>query len=49
MPKVAIVMGSASDLGIVKPAIDTLKEFGIEYEARVISAHRTPEIGRAHV
>ncbi len=43
MPKVAIVMGSASDLGVVKPAIDTLKEFGIEYEARVISAHRTPE------
>lgn len=42
MPKVAIVMGSISDLAVVKPAIDTLKDFGIECEARVISAHRTP-------
>ena len=42
MAKVAIVMGSNSDLPVVKGAIDVLKDFGVEYEARVISAHRTP-------
>ena len=42
MAKVAIVMGSNSDLPVVKGAIDKLKQFGVEYEARVISAHRTP-------
>lgn len=44
MPKVAIVMGSVSDLDVVKPAIDILKKFDVEVEARVISAHRTPEM-----
>lgn len=43
MKKVAIVMGSNSDLPVVKGAIDMLKEFGVEFEARVISAHRTPQ------
>ncbi len=43
MAKVAIVMGSNSDLPVVKGAIDKLKEFGVEFEARVISAHRTPQ------
>lgn len=43
MAKVAIVMGSNSDLPVVKGAIDKLKQFGVEYEARVISAHRTPQ------
>ena len=43
MPKVAIVMGSDSDLPVVKGAIETLKRFGVEVEARVISAHRTPQ------
>ena len=42
--KVAVVMGSDSDLPVVKPAIDTLRDFGIEAEAHVMSAHRTPEI-----
>ena len=42
MAKVAIVMGSNSDLPVVKGAIDQLKEFGVEFEAHVISAHRTP-------
>ncbi len=42
MAKVAIVMGSNSDLPVVKGAIEQLKNFGIDYEARVISAHRTP-------
>ena len=41
--KIAIIMGSDSDLPVVKPAIATLKEFGVEYEVRVISAHRTPD------
>lgn len=43
MAKEAIVMGSNSDLPVVKGAIDKLKQFGVEYEARVISAHRTPQ------
>lgn len=40
--KVGVVMGSASDLGVMQPAIDTLIEFGIEVDKRVISAHRAP-------
>lgn len=43
MKKVAIIMGSDSDLPIVTPAIKQLKELGIETEVRVMSAHRTPE------
>ncbi len=42
-PRVAIVMGSTSDLPTMKPAADALQQFGIAYEMRVISAHRTPE------
>jgi len=42
MKKVAIVMGSDSDLPKLTPAIDKLKELGIPCEVRVISAHRTP-------
>lgn len=41
--KAAVIMGSKSDLPIVKETIKTLKEFEIETEAHVISAHRTPE------
>ncbi len=41
--KVAVIMGSDSDLPVVAPAITTLRQFGIEVEARVMSAHRTPE------
>lgn len=37
-------MGSASDWGVVKETVDTLKQFGIPVEARVISAHRTPDL-----
>lgn len=43
-PEVGIVMGSDSDWPIVKKASETLDEFGIEHEVRVISAHRTPEV-----
>ncbi len=42
MPKVAIVMGSKSDLPVLKDAINTLEKFGVETEVRIISAHRTP-------
>ena len=42
MKKIGIVMGSDSDLPIVKKAIDTLTEFGVPYEVHVYSAHRTP-------
>ena len=41
--KVAIIMGSDSDLPVMEPAIKTLKDFGIPYEVVVASAHRTPD------
>ena len=40
--RVGIVMGSDSDWPLVKSASETLNEFGIGHEVRVISAHRTP-------
>ena len=41
--KVAIIMGSDSDLPIVKGAVDKLREFGVPFEVHVMSAHRTPD------
>ena len=41
--KVGIIMGSSSDLEVMKQAADALAEFGIETEISVVSAHRTPE------
>lgn len=43
MKKVAIIMGSDSDLPVVTPAIKQLRELNIETEVRVMSAHRTPQ------
>ncbi len=43
MKKVAVIMGSDSDLPVVEKAINTLKEFGVPCEAHVYSAHRTPD------
>ena len=43
MGKVGIIMGSKSDLPVMQEAIDILKDFGISYEADIVSAHRTPE------
>lgn len=43
MVKVSIVMGSKSDLPTMGEASKMLKEFGVEYEVRVLSAHRTPK------
>ena len=41
---VGIVMGSDSDLGIMKAAMETLDKFGIEYDVTIISAHRMPDV-----
>ncbi|MEM2397864.1 MAG: 5-(carboxyamino)imidazole ribonucleotide mutase [Ignisphaera sp.] len=43
IPKVAVIMGSKSDWEYMKDAVEVLKQFGIEVEAHVVSAHRTPE------
>ena len=42
--RVGIVMGSDSDWPLVKKACETLEKFGVGYETRVISAHRTPDV-----
>jgi 5-(carboxyamino)imidazole ribonucleotide mutase len=42
-PLVGIVMGSDSDWPIMKACAETLKQFGVAYEAKVLSAHRTPD------
>jgi 5-(carboxyamino)imidazole ribonucleotide mutase len=43
-PLVGVVMGSASDWPVMAPACDVLAELGVPYEARVVSAHRTPDL-----
>ena len=43
MKKVAVIMGSDSDWGVVKGAVSTLKQYGAPCEVHVMSAHRTPE------
>jgi len=48
MALVGVVMGSKSDTEAVQPALDALKELGIDYEVNVISAHRTPEQARQY-
>ncbi|MFD0794417.1 5-(carboxyamino)imidazole ribonucleotide mutase [Mucilaginibacter litoreus] len=42
-PKIAIIMGSKSDLNVMQDAADVLKELGVDYEITVVSAHRTPD------
>ena len=44
MKKVAVIMGSDSDLPVVKKAIAELKNYGVDYECHVMSAHRTPAL-----
>lgn len=44
MAKVGIIMGSISDLPIMEEAAEVLKEFGIQYEINIVSAHRTPDL-----
>jgi len=48
MPVVGVVMGSKSDAEAVQPALDIMKELGIEFEVNVISAHRTPDKARQY-
>lgn len=48
-PFVAILMGSDSDLPVMQTAIEVLKEFKINYEVKITSAHRTPEATHAYV
>lgn len=47
MKKVAVIMGSDSDLPVVEKAINVLKEFEVPFEVHVFSAHRTPEQAKA--
>ncbi|MBS1328322.1 MAG: AIR carboxylase family protein, partial [Oscillospiraceae bacterium] len=47
MKKVAVIMGSDSDLPVVGKAIDKLGDFGVPVEVHVMSAHRTPEAAAA--
>ena len=42
--RVGIIMGSNSDYEVMKDACDVLDQFGVEYEKRVVSAHRTPDL-----
>jgi len=44
MAKVGIVMGSDSDMPIMAKAAEILDKFGIDYEMRIISAHREPDV-----
>ena len=46
MRKVGIIMGSDSDLPVIRKSVAVLEDFGIEYEVHVFSAHRTPEEAR---
>ena len=43
MPLVGVIMGSVSDEAVVQEAVNTLEQLNIDYEVRVMSAHRTPE------
>lgn len=43
-PVVGIVMGSNSDWKVMSQAVEVLKEFGVPHEAKVVSAHRTPDL-----
>lgn len=47
MKKIGIVMGSASDMPVVKKAADVLEKFGVPYEMHIYSAHRTPAEARS--
>jgi 5-(carboxyamino)imidazole ribonucleotide mutase len=43
-PLVGVIMGSDSDLDVMQGAVDVLTEFGVSYEVRIVSAHRTPDV-----
>ncbi|MDQ2834052.1 MAG: 5-(carboxyamino)imidazole ribonucleotide mutase [Acidobacteriota bacterium] len=41
---IGVVMGSSNDYAVMRNAVEVLKEFGVTYEVRVVSAHRTPDL-----
>jgi 5-(carboxyamino)imidazole ribonucleotide mutase len=43
-PLVGVIMGSDSDLPVMQGAVDVLADFGVPYEVRIVSAHRTPDV-----
>ena len=43
-PLVGVVMGSRNDYAVMRSAVEVLREFGVAHEARVVSAHRTPDL-----
>ena len=43
-PIVGVIMGSDSDLPVMQAAADVLRDFGVEHEVRIVSAHRTPDV-----
>jgi phosphoribosylaminoimidazole carboxylase PurE protein len=43
-PAVGIIMGSSSDLDVMSAAAEVMEEFGVPFEVRIVSAHRTPEV-----
>lgn len=49
MNKIAVIMGSASDLPVAEDAVNLLRDYGVPYEVKVCSAHRTPEELRSYV
>ncbi len=48
MPQVGVIMGSASDEPVVQETVNTLEQMKIDYEVRVLSAHRTPDLVREY-
>ena len=48
-PLVSVIMGSTSDWGTMKPCAETLDQFGVPHECRVMSAHRTPDLTAEYV
>ena len=44
MARVGVIMGSRSDLPTMENAVEMLKRFGVDYEVKIVSAHRTPEL-----
>ena len=49
MPQVSVIMGSQSDEPVVNETVEVLEQMGVDYEVRVMSAHRTPEKVREYV
>ncbi len=43
-PLVGVLMGSKTDYSVMRGAVEVLEEFGVRYEARIVSAHRTPDL-----